>query len=72
VRMENLQAWAPEKLRLVWTGKGPRNVIFEIEQAAHAELAASRIAGEWFEVSPERAVEVVQKIMRARGVLTRN
>ncbi len=69
VRMANLQAWAPETLTLVWTGSGPRSQIMDVERTAHAHLASWRLAGEWFDVTPERAVEVVQGIMKARGLL---
>ncbi len=68
VRMENLQKWTPEALRLVWSGRGPRNIIREIEAASHAELSANRIAGEWFDVTPGRAVEIVKSHMAKRGL----
>jgi T5orf172 domain len=66
-RKDQLQAWAPETLRVVWTACGTRNKIRQIEVAAHIELAPLNLGGEWFDVSPDHAVNVVKEIMKARG-----
>jgi T5orf172 domain len=69
VRLENLQAWTPETLRLAWTVSGPRHLIREIEAACHNELAAQRVAGEWFSVSPDEAIAVVKRVMPKYGLV---
>jgi hypothetical protein len=68
VRLENLQAWAPETLRQEWTYGGPRNLIRDIEAACHAELAEHRITGEWFDVTADAAVAVVKAQMAKLGL----
>jgi hypothetical protein len=69
VRMEYLQVWAPETLRLAWTGSGPRHLIREIESACHKELAAQRLTGEWFSVSPDEAIALVKRVMPRYGLV---
>lgn len=68
IRIESLQAWAPEHMAIIWTASGPRDVIRWIEAACHRELAAHRIAGEWFDILPPRAIEVVKAQMAKHGL----
>jgi hypothetical protein len=67
-RLDALQSWAPETLRVVWSKAGPRHLIREVEAACHAELAARRITGEWFDVSPDHAIAVVISVMGRYGL----
>jgi hypothetical protein len=68
MRLENLQAWSPETLRVEWTGSGPRHLIRQIEAACHNALAEYRIVGEWFDVTPRSAIAVVRAEMGKRGL----
>ena len=70
MRLENLQAWSPETLRVEWTGAGPRFLIRQIEAACHQFLAEYRIVGEWFDVTPRSAIAVVRAEMGKRGLKT--
>jgi hypothetical protein len=67
-RFEGLQAWTPEPLAIVWAGSGPVKIIRKVEHASHADLAAHREFGEWFRISPEIAVQTVQRQMMAHGL----
>lgn len=66
-RLEWLQRETQEPLRLVWSASAPRFDVFQVERAAHRELAEHCIKGEWFNVSAERAIEAVRKVMLLRG-----
>jgi hypothetical protein len=49
-----------------------RRYALATERAAHDELAAHRVYGEWFDVEFETAVLVVQEIAAAAKILTRS
>lgn len=58
-RLAKLQTGSPARLVLHYAV----SVLdaFGVERASHATLSAHRLEGEWFDVSPEVAIEVVQR-----------
>jgi hypothetical protein len=69
LRLQNLQAWVPEPLSLIWTHEGPQHVIRRVEAACHAQLAAARVFSEWFDIHSDLAVEIVRKHLKVNGIL---
>lgn len=57
-RLAELQTGSPHRLMIHFTasvsnGRG-------VERACHMTLSANRLEGEWFDVTPDRAIEVVR------------
>jgi hypothetical protein len=57
-RLATLQTGSPDRLRIAFTAPGYGNA-FTIEQEAHVILAQHRVAGEWFNVTPDLAIAAI-------------
>lgn len=68
-RLAGLQASNPTNLlKLVWSLQDKSTVIRRAERRAHERLAEHAAGNEWFNVSSERAIEVVRSVLEGLGV----
>jgi hypothetical protein len=68
-RMGTFQRMSPgETVVFHWEAFGPANEIRQVERWVHGNLAAYLILAEWFDVTPERAIEVVKAEMAEMGI----
>lgn len=61
-RIYELQISSPEPLRLHHQVRTPEHLVKRIESAAHRELRGKQRRGEWFDVTPDVAAEVVERV----------
>lgn len=66
-RLRKLQTSSPTKLVLHYEIEV--DDVFGVERACHTTLSAHRLEGEWFDVSPETAIEVVQRVAGTSALL---
>lgn len=57
-RLRTLQTGTSDQLQLTFTAPGYGNAL-TVEQEAHRILAAHRVSGEWFNVTPDLAVAAI-------------
>jgi hypothetical protein len=60
-RLAGLQTGCAFKLRLLYARVCPLGYELKVETACHKALRSYRVAGEWFDVSREQAVNVVRE-----------
>jgi hypothetical protein len=60
-RLSGIQTGCPVPLQVYCFLAAPEGLAREVERACHDKLLNYRLSGEWFDVSPERAIEVVRE-----------
>ena len=63
LRLADLQRERKAKLRLIAVCQCPTGRAWTVERRAHRLLADRRLAGEWFDVSAEQAIEAVSRAL---------
>lgn len=66
-RLSNLQTCHPEKLGIYFELEVIPKWARKVEKGCHIRLAVHRQEGEWFDVTPEEAIEVVKAIATEMG-----
>lgn len=61
-RLANLQTACPMTLTLHHVYGLPHVAAPEVERACHEELKANRLRGEWFNVTAEQAIDVIERL----------
>lgn len=63
-RLKALQTGHPEALKLHYAYPVPVGTELKIERQCHEHFRASRIKGEWFQIDPKDAVDLVRTLGR--------
>lgn len=66
-RLANLQTGQPEKLGIYFEHEVIPKWARKVEKGCHVRLAIHRQEGEWFDVTPEEAIEVVKAVATEMG-----
>ena len=59
-RLKSLQTGNPEKLKIHYTIECPSDKTRKLESKIHAELAYKRLSGEWFDMTPQEAMNYLE------------
>lgn len=65
-RLRMLQTGSPAPLKALFSIELTPDIVRKAESACHRLLHESRLAGEWFQSDPEKAVEVVNDVIANR------
>lgn len=66
-RRKQLQTGCPDKIEVAFKALCPPSAALGIEARCHRSLERYRIAGEWFAVEPDYAIEAVTRAMAAHS-----
>jgi hypothetical protein len=67
-RMRAIQIGSPYRLRMMFAAECIDGSVCQVERLAHAKIAASRMTGEWFDVSADVAADIIRAAAAELGV----
>ena len=59
-RLKTLQTGNPDKLKIHYKIECPSNKTISLEKKIHTELSYKRLKGEWFDMTPQEAMNYLE------------